>query len=398
VAAEEQLWLGLLAWSRFLVEMPVKDSSAIANVASDLRKRGDALLGNYGMIPLEQYYRVRKEYLGKLISRASAINLESSFTKTISGSEFTARLITVDSDKNFYTLFSIQATKKSLANPNGSGQVIIEKVLSDASQRFETKGVPKKTINSFSDSPQSVMANSLKEMLKSRTQANWEEYYYRMIATIIQPDQQVLQHWTPNGTGVGLTIPRKIDPLIQAQLLSFVIRIGAEGSLPFAETIKKHKSLLADGNIDPSLDWIKSGDDAAFSGRPNAARVVKDAFKNEELSDSFTQCQKMIADFQTMPECNYLWIGWLGKDRAGNWKLYRDMEKTLSGSLHVMHREIGTEVDIRLIEIGSIVKDGTVNWTGEAETDDGDTDPAGFAAGRPVFMMPAPVETPSDEE
>lgn len=211
--------------------------------------------------------------------------------------------------------------------------------------------------------PQSAFSRDAQDQLAALTDGNWEAAFAAMV-TRLQTDPH-------------------LDPLLKLQLLQRVLEIGGEGSTAFRHAFARHQEILEASPVDPTVNWIDPDDADGQTARALAERIVR---RLPDPQAAAAALQDRLAELK-QPDLGgtFRWIGWLRRDRNGNWMGAAPVRpvESLSAELFVLSVP-AADAPGQLVPIGRLAGGAFQLAAGDA---------ALLVEGRPVYAAIVPQAT-----
>ena len=349
---ESLLWEGVLSWAQLKVPVPEAGRHDLsAEQATDFLRKGRELRSKFGNIPLSETFQKLESPLESIANRVT----EDGSTvldgvKELLGDHLVRRLWMLEDEKGL----RYYCRKE----PEKGGASVHFKFIAGF-DLAEKNGTPIRSENLKYNglAPQSIASQKSLQMLDQIGSKGWERTFTSIVKTIVEQE--------------------KIDPILRIVLLNRILEAASNGSKPIEEAFATYRNRLDSEDIDLSVPWMD----------PRDRSVSPERVRAEFLLDGLPDLKEIIRDTATRLKAwqqesigDVHWIGWLHRNRRGDWVLLSPANNKSDGDLLVIEQPEGSPQAV-LHAVGEVKAYKTV-LSG--------SDSAAFFEGRPVFLRTHP--------
>ena len=162
--------------------------------------------------------------------------------------------------------------------------------------------------------PQRETAKALVAILEATNDDSWEPSFCRMVQTVLND--------------------KETEPLLKHFLLRKIVAVGCQGSLCFQNGFAGFAGALKDSKVPRSVNWVDPDNSEAAEQR--AAAEVELGSLLPEFADAQNNVAKQWKSLGGAIGTEFVCVGWLRKDTAGNWQCLTKTPCPESGKLVIV--------------------------------------------------------------
>ncbi|HEV2971294.1 MAG TPA: hypothetical protein VGY55_15065 [Pirellulales bacterium] len=304
---EEPLWVGIAKWNALLTAFRQTDITQLKpDGAKELLAKAREVFAKFDEYPAADAVRLRMAYLEGIMRRVDSEQqrIEEPL-KRLFGDSLIKDLwmIQMGDGRRFYLKDNPHLKDSGMAPINYiTGFDLVEK----------KAGVDSAKVTFNGSAPQVGVAKSIRPMIDALNDANWEQTFFHIVKAI---DEN-----------------KEIDPILKVNLLRQTLEIGSRGSAVFERAFAKHSDALKDANVNPFANWLDPKDPDSPNQRVRAEQVLKDF---PDIGAAGRETADELNKLHQPPGKIRVWVGWLRRGAAGNWRCEPTSLRDQSGELFV---------------------------------------------------------------
>ncbi len=315
VAEEAPLWAGVAKYNQLAANWKRKDFQAIdPKMAKEMFDTAKSILGSLPDYPGVEAFRERMAYLEAVARRVDGTG-ESIQTKLVN--QFNQPwmvgvwMLEMHGGSRYYLQ----------SKPEFRDVARAFKYVADFDMSQKTGSAKSADVASLDRAPQVTLATNALSLLQKIdegvTEPRWEGSFCDLMQAICD-DQQT-------------------DALLRVILLQQVIEIGRQGSSCLEVAFEPHRKYLNNAKLNMFANWLDPTDPEGKAARERARWTL------EHLPDLKSARDKAINLWRSLSRpvgVVRTWIGWLGKDSAGQWQCRLTGKVKSAGDLVVVYRNL----------------------------------------------------------
>ncbi|MSR60320.1 MAG: hypothetical protein EXS05_22210 [Planctomycetaceae bacterium] len=359
---EFDAWKGVDAWDALIRRWSAVNFSQLEpKQADELQKEAAKLLAKYKEHPASVDLTRIVAYLAAIARRVDgngariatqlydALNNSTvanmMMVQTIDGKRYYNR----DKPEKIEGVWNVNYFKDATLTKKGLERIAVNKVINPLHD-----GVLDWT------APQSAFSESAIRKLNTLNDENWDDTFLELIG--------------------DLSDAKSMEPILKFQLLSLLIDVARQGSLPLESAFARNAELIRATPIDSSVNWLNPDDKAAATLRKT---IEKRLAEMKKAQDAAAAAARTVADLKKpLAVPVHKWLAWLHRDREGLWTCVPAPRDRIawagnSGDLWVIDVPLAEE-RARFVKLGAL-KDGVFKLS--------EPPPNGLIEGRPVYLQ-----------
>ena len=353
-AGESRRWQGLLAWCELFETYDLdKPETLTPEKATEILRKGEMLLEQFGDSPLAEHFQSRKEFLTRIGSRLGFDRKQSIYNELIKYLAQAANsnlfLVQTRSGKLYY-LHSDPRSSKELSEPKAKRLRIprIDSLRGD----LKTETITRQDVAYAGRAPHCELASGFVSVLRASDRrgvlnsSDWGPVFQGMLEDLAE-------------AAANRDPATQPDPIKLAEIYGKVLKTAAEGSLIFEEAFKGHRRIFETIPIDPLVKWYRPGDDQAEALRKKLRSMFQSLPSKAQTGLWLAAARKKF--LAPLPTGDYRWVGWLRKRAGDEWTLESSeaIDRLGDGELCVLN---ATKQGKLLISPVATMKESKIEW------------------------------------
>ncbi|QGQ25815.1 hypothetical protein F1728_25465 [Gimesia benthica] len=355
---EFTVWVGVNAWNQFIDRSTRTDFGTLsADESKAWESEARKVQEEYKSFPAAESIQPLLDMLHSVNSRISE-----------SGEKLQNQLNNVFNNETVANLLMIRTIdgKRYYCKepPRSSGSVLVVNYLEGFDlvkiggvERIEKENIeyPPQSEKVNYAAPQAVFSSSAQDLMTDLDRKGWETTFIEILVLLFENTE--------------------MEPVLKLQLIESILKVASQGSLFIKQEFTSHIDLIANSNLDFTVNWIDPENIHSNLARKKAIRVLD---RMEHPKTALKSLEAYKAKWKNPVLANqYEWYGWMIEDKAEDkWvcKTKTVPDESENKNLFAIYPKSET---VQIVKVGEVHK-GKVTLSGPSSA---------LQEGRPVFYV-----------